>query len=191
MTRHSQEITQALRDWRDGVSGSESLLMEMVYPELKQIAAAYLKQEMRSNLPTTSSLVHEAYLRLVSTRTQDWQSRVHFFGFAARCMRQILTSWARQKLTQKRGGGQDWETYDDLELVSCTRPRSWLELDDALIALEQHNDRMGRIAELRYFGGLTLDEIAEYLSVSTATVKRDWTFAKAWLYQRLTRRDSP
>ncbi|CAM2006799.1 ECF-type sigma factor [Acanthopleuribacter pedis] len=185
MTPPTQEITQLLRDWRDSVPGSESHLMELVYPELKQIAAAYLKQESRNNLPTTSSLVHEAYLRLVSTRTEDWQSRVHFFGFAARCMRQILIAWARQKLTKKRGAGQDWETYDDFELVSCSRPRAWLQLDDAMNALEDYNQRMGRIAELRYFGGLTLDEIAEHLDVSPATIKRDWKFAKAWLYQRL------
>ena len=156
-----------------------------MYDELRKIASSYLSQEHSQRTIQTSDLVHEAYLRLAVTDI-SWQNRAHFFGIAARSMRQILVDYARKKKSGKRGGGMTRVSLTESVLVMDEDFSRLLMLDDALKRLEQVDARLCRVVELRYFSGLTVQETAEALSVSTRTVENDWTLAKAWLFRTMS-----
>jgi RNA polymerase sigma factor (TIGR02999 family) len=178
------EITRILSELRDGHRDAEERLIPLVYAELKRIAAAHLRRERRDHTLQATALVHEAYLRLIG-QTIDWQSRAHFFATAARMMRRILVDHARAQRALKREGALlrvDWnETLNYAE----QRSGELVALDDALLRLASFDPRQSRIVELRFFGGMTEEEIGEVLGVSSRTVKRDWTIAKSWLYGEL------
>jgi RNA polymerase sigma factor (TIGR02999 family) len=159
--------------------------MPLVYDELRRLAAHYMKGERGGHALQATALVNEAYLRLIAVEQVRWQDRAHFFAMAARFMRRILVDAARTRGQQKRGGGAAELSFDEA-LFIATEPRADLvALDDALATLEAIDSRKGQVVEMRFFGGLTLDETAEALQVSRDTVKRDWTFAKLWLLREL------
>jgi RNA polymerase sigma factor (TIGR02999 family) len=159
--------------------------MPLVYDELRRLAAHYMKGERGGHALQATALVNEAYLRLIAVEQVRWQDRAHFFAMAARFMRRILVDAARARGQQKRGGGAAELSFDEA-LFIATEPRADLvALDDALATLEAIDSRTGQVVEMRFFGGLTLDETAEALQVSRDTVKRDWTFAKLWLLREL------
>jgi len=175
-------VTEILRAWRRGESGAEDRLLERIYGELKNIAAHYLGGERAGHTLEPTALVHEAYLRLLEQRGVDWRDRAHFFGLAATMMRRILVDHARTRGRRKRDPGE----MEPLTLTVRAGPEAGiLDLDRALSALAGPYPRPARIVEMRYFGDLDNDQIAECLGVSLATVKRDWQFARAWLRSRL------
>jgi RNA polymerase sigma factor (TIGR02999 family) len=174
------EITELLGQLRRGDTAAESKLAALVYEDLYRIAQRYMRRERREHSLQATVLVHDAYLRLVNQDEQNWQNRSHFFAVAARLMRQILIDHARMHKAQKRGGGGRLP-LDDVLLISDDRLDEILAVDEALTRLAERDGRLARIVELRFFGGLTEDEIAEALGVSPRTVKRDWNVAKAWL----------
>ena len=178
------EITELLQAWRAGDDGALARLAPLVYGELRQIAHARMRQEPPGHYLQTTALVHEAYLRLVDARRVDWQDRAHFFALAARAMRQILVDAARARLAQKRGGAHA-VAFDERLAVSPARDPELLALDEALSQLSAADPRQGQVIELRYFGGLSVDETAEVLGVSPQTVMRDWKLAKLWLVRAL------
>jgi RNA polymerase sigma factor (TIGR02999 family) len=158
--------------------------MPLVYEELRRMARGYLKRQPPNHTFQTSELIHEAYLKLAKGDDQNWQNRAHFFGVAAKAMRHILVDYARSKKSGKRG----WENRVSLgaeTAVSTGRSSELVALDDALTALQALDERKSRVVELRYFGGLTNEEMAEVLKISTETVKRDWRFARTWLLREL------
>ena len=160
--------------------------MPLVYDELRRLAHHYLRQERNDHTLQSTALVHEAYLRLAGQNPPQWQNRAHFFGIAARIMRQILVEYARGRNTSKRGGDACRITLDD----SIAQPQQTdvdvVELDRALTELSELDEQQGRIVELRFFAGLTIEDTSEVLGVSPATVKRDWVTARAWLYRAMT-----
>jgi RNA polymerase sigma factor (TIGR02999 family) len=157
-----------------------------VYDELHRLAHQYMRRERPGRTLQTSGLVNEAYLRLVDQTQIRWESRAQFFGIAARLMRQILVDEARRRSYAKRGGGAIQVTLDEARIIAQEQSTNVLALDDALKALEQIDSRQSRIVELRFFGGLSIEETAEVLKVSPGTVMRDWTFARAWLRNEMT-----
>ena len=179
----SEGVTQLLARWRGGDQEALDELMPLVYAELRRLADRYLRREKGGHTLQPTALVNEAYIRLVGERGVEWENRAHFFGIAARRMRQILVEHARAQHREKRGGAQaDYM----LSLTAADRHAArgdvnLLALDDALKALEEVDPRKCRVVELLYFGGLTIEEAAEALRVSPATVKRDWSMARAWL----------
>ena len=182
-------ITQLLRDWQDGSSSALETLMPLVYDELRHLASRYLSRERRNHTLQTTALVHEAYVKLAGQRDVDWKNRSHFYGIAAQCMRRILVDHARSDRRDKRGGGVEKISLDDVMVAPSTDARDAfdiLALNQALTELETLDPQQGRIVELRYFGGLTIEETADVTGTSPATVKREWTIAKAWLYRELT-----
>jgi RNA polymerase sigma factor (TIGR02999 family) len=176
-----------LADWRQGDQEALGKLMPLVYDELRRLAKSYLRRETSGHTLQTTALVHEAYLRLIDQRVDNWQNRAHFFGIAAQLMRRILIDHARSKQAAKRGSGETRLSLDEALEVSGKNEAELLALDEALTALAAFDPRQGRIIELRYFGGLSIEETAEVLGLSPATVKREWTTAKAWLYRELSR----
>lgn len=179
--RPPNEVTLLLREWSEGDAGALERLIPLVYRELQMLARAHLRDERAGHTLQPTALVHEAYLRLVDQRRVTWQSRGHFFSVAAQMMRRILVDHARARLTEKRGQGVRAIGLDEAISTSPEADAALVSLDDALAALKSLDLRQCRIVELRYFAGLTLEETAEALDVSTATVKREWTLAKAWL----------
>ena len=175
-----------LHAWRDGNGEALDELMPVVYAELRHLASRYLHGERPNHTLQATALVNEAYLRLVDQRHVQWQNRAHFFGIAARIMRHILVDHARKCQAAKRGGGKTRVSFD--EALGATRDVDLVALDEALQRLAALNARQSQIVELRFFGGLTIKEAAEVLRVSPATVKNDWTAAKARLYQELAQR---
>ncbi|HWQ54638.1 MAG TPA: sigma-70 family RNA polymerase sigma factor [Bryobacteraceae bacterium] len=183
----SQEgVTQLLADWGRGDAGALERLTPLVYGELKRLAARYLRRERSDHTLQSTALVHEAYLRLVDQRSVAWQNRAHFFGVAAQLIRRILVDHARGKHAAKRGANAVKLSLEDVMEVPRQRPLDLVALDDALETLAQLDPQQGRIVELRFFAGLSIEETAEVLHISPATVKRDWTAAKAWLYRDLS-----
>jgi RNA polymerase sigma factor (TIGR02999 family) len=178
-------VTQLLLDWTGGNRAALDRLMPLVYDELRRLARRHLQRERSDHTLQTTALVHEAYLKLIDQDRAQWQNRAHFFAIAARAMRRILLMHARKKQAAKRGGGQPHLSLDEGALVTGQRPEEIIALDDALSRLEAMDERLARVVECRYFGGLTIGETAEALDVSPATVKRDWRTAKAWLYRAL------
>lgn len=183
MQPQAKEVTQLLLDWNNGDSAAVDKLMPLIYAELRQLAAGYLKRERRDHTLQPTALVHEAYLKLIEGRRVNWQNRAHFFGAAARLMRHILVDHARGRQAAKRGGYK----VSLNEGLAAAEPVDFdlLALDDALEQLAALDPQQSRVVELRYFGGLSIDETAEVLAVSPATVKRLWTSARAWLHRQL------
>lgn len=182
------EITRLLRDWRNGEPDALDRLTPLVYDELHLIASRHMSREWRVSMYQTTALVSEAYLKLMGQRKLDWQNRAHFFAIAAQIMRRILVDDARRQVRQKRGGGFRGTELE--EASAATSPPALdavdaLALDDALTKLEALDPDQARIVELRFFGGLTIEEAAEVMRVSPATIKREWALAKGWLYREL------
>ena len=178
-------VTRLLLDWSHGDQQALAELMPIIYGELRRLAHNYLRRERPDNTLQTTALVHEAYLKLIDQRSVNWQNRAQFFAIAAQAMRRILIDNARRHLAGKRGKGERI-SLDESAAVSPAKDESLLALDDALRELESIDPQQSRIIELRYFGGLTIDETAEAMTLSPATVKREWAMARAWLYQSLT-----
>ena len=175
------QVTELLQAWSQGDRTAEERLWPIIYAELKSMAERRMLQERESHTLQTNALVHEVYLRLVDWKEAQWQSRAHFFGMCARMMRQILVDHARARNFQKRGGGVLRITEDDIATASESKSGMILELDDALAHLAVHYPRQSDVVELRFFGGLSVEETAVVLEVSPPTVVRDWGFARAWL----------
>jgi RNA polymerase sigma factor (TIGR02999 family) len=181
-------VTELLRAWGEGDLGARDQLLPLVYQELRRRAAAHLRRERRNHMLQPTELVHEAYLRLVGQRPGAWQNRSQFFGLASQMMRRILVDRARAHRMAKRSGRWTRLTLD--EAAAATRPKEVdiLDLDAALTELAAFDERKARVAELRFFGGLSLEETGEALGVSLATVERDWQAARAWLFKTLSGR---
>ena len=184
MAVSSERVTELLGKWRTGDQEALQALVPLVYNELRVVARRYLRRERQSHTLQTEALVHEAYLRLLDGRPMATENRAHFVAVAARLMRQILVDYARSHQAAKRGAGQTVELTLDVELPHSPRA-DVVALDDALNALSQRDAQQGRIVELRFFGGLTIEETAEALDISPATVKRDWAMARAWLSREM------
>jgi RNA polymerase sigma-70 factor, ECF subfamily len=181
-----QEVTQLLVDWSNGNQAALDRLMPLVYTELRQLARRYMRRERSGHTMQTTALIHEAYLRLVDQNQVRWQNQAHFFGIAARLMRHILIEHARRHARAKRGGGAGKISLDETAIVSQARAAELLALDDALEQLAAIDQRKSRVVELRFFGGLSVEEAAEVLNVAPNTVLRDWRMAKAWLRREIS-----
>jgi RNA polymerase sigma factor (TIGR02999 family) len=175
-----------LKAWGSGDQAALDRLAEHVYPELRLIARRYMKNEGQGNTLQTTAIVHEVYLRLVDVGKVDWQARAQFFAMAAQMMRRILVDAARARRSQKRGGMAVITDLDETAVLSPAPDRSILALDEALTAFSQVAPRQAKVVELRYFGGLTEEEIVTALKISPRTVRRDWDLAKAWLLRELS-----
>jgi len=180
------EVTALLRDWSGGDQRALERLLPLVYGELRKLAASYMRRERSDHTLQPTALVHEAYLRLVDQRAVDWRNRAHFFGIAARMMRRILVDHARRRQAAKRDGAA-YRISGSADSDEAERDPDLLALDVALDGLEALDPRQARIIELRFFGGLTVEETAEVAGISTATVKREWQTARAWLARELRR----
>lgn len=179
----AEEITRLLGRWREGDHAAFDHLFRVLYGELRQLAQSYVSQEREGHTLQGTALVHEAYLRLLGQSQVDWQDRGHFFAVAARAMRRILVDHARREKALKRGGGE--KVALDTELVIGVGGPDFEALDAALEKLGQLDPRRTKVVELRFFGGMKEDEIARHLGISPATVRRDWSVARAWLYREL------
>jgi RNA polymerase sigma factor (TIGR02999 family) len=178
-------VTALLDDWSHGNRGALDDLMPIVYAELRRVAARQLRSEREGHTLQPTALVHEAYVRLVDQRQANLRNRAHFFGVAAQVMRRILVDHARRHHARKRGDGAELVSIDQASKSAAADETSILELDHALQRLRDVDDELARIAELRAFGGLTVEEAAHFLNVSPSTVKRQWRIAKAWLAREL------
>jgi RNA polymerase sigma-70 factor, ECF subfamily len=186
MTIVSQEITELLLKWSAGDKAALEQLIPIVYPELRRLARRYMRREAAVHTLQTSALINEAYLRLVDQKGIEWQDRAHFFAVAAQVMRHILIDHARSHRYGKRGAGAQHVALDNVAIVSEERAAEFIALDDALTNLAVLDERKTKIVELRFFGGLTVDEIAEVMRISPITVKREWRSAKAWLHLEIS-----
>jgi RNA polymerase sigma factor (TIGR02999 family) len=182
----TSETTQLLRAWADGDSGALEQLTPRVYRTLRRIAGYQMQNERAGNSMQATALVHEAYLQLIDVNNVSWQHRAHFFAVSAQIMRHILLDRARRRIAAKRGGTAERVNLDELPDLSGNRARELIALEDALNALAKNDPRKARVVELRFFGGLSVDETAEVLSVSPETVMRDWKFARSWLHAQLS-----
>jgi len=180
------EVTQLLLDWSSGDKAALDRLMPLVYEELRRLAHHYMGRERPGHTLQTTAIVNEAYLQLIDQRNVQWQNRAHFFGVAAQAMRHILVDYARTRQTAKRGGGARPISLEEAALVTQERAGELVAFDDALKELERLSKRQSRVVELRYFGGLSVEETATVLEVSSDTVMRDWSMAKTWLHRALT-----
>jgi RNA polymerase sigma factor (TIGR02999 family) len=177
----SQGITELLVAWGDGDCAALDKLTPLVYQELHKLAHSHMKRERPGHTIQTSALVNEAFVKLVDQRRVRWQNRAHFFGIASQMMRRILVDYARSRHYAKRGGGAQQVSLDEAMIVSEARAAEVVALDDALSALAEIDQRKSQIVEMRFFGGLSIEQTAEVLGISPGTVMRDWTLAKAWL----------
>lgn len=187
-TPSPSEVTQTFLRWRQGDAGALDALLPLVYGEMRRLAAGYLRDERVGHTLQPTALAHEAYLRLLDQRHVSWQNRAHFMGLAAQAMRRILTDHARRRGAQKRGGDAVHVALEDADVPGGSSDPMGVsveDLDTALDRLAQLDERQARVVELRFFTGLSIDEAAEVLAVSPATVKRDWTLARAWLHREL------
>ena len=181
-----QEVTQLLKDWSGGDEGALGKLIPLVQPELHRLAHHYMSRERTGHTLQTTALLNEAYLQLVDDPKRNWQNRTHFMAAAAQLMRRIIVDYARERRSLKRGGGALKVSLDEAALVTEKQSEELLALDEALERLGVQDPRKRQIVELRYFGGLTVEETAEFLKLSHRTVKREWRTAKAWLYRALS-----
>ena len=187
MTGHSShDVTQLLQNWCRGDQAALDKLVPLVYDELHRLAHIYMVRERPDHTLQTSALVNEAYLRLINADRVQWQDRTHFFAISANVMRRILVQFARSRGSRKRGGGAQVE-FDEALVPSPERDADLIALDEALTALAAIDPREAKVVELRFFGGMNVEETAEVLQLSGMTVKRDWNHAKAWLLQELKR----
>jgi RNA polymerase sigma-70 factor (ECF subfamily) len=183
------DVTALLSQLTQGNNEASEKLIPLVYDELKRLARAYMRRERPDHTLQTTALVHEAYLRLVRQQAVNWQGRSHFFGIAAQLMRRILIDHARGHLREKRGGAREVLPLNEVLVFSPEHSEELVKLDEALARLSKLDARQSRIVELRFFGGLSVEETAEFLGVSPKTVKRDWAVAKAWLHGELRNND--
>lgn len=182
----AHEITEILVEWSHGDPRAMERLFPIVYEELRQQAKHYLRRERVNHTLQPTALVHEAYMRLAGARGTAIENRIHFFGIASRIMRQILVDHARQHNAEKRGGAAHRFSIQTLDILPDQSAGDMLELNEALQRLEQIDQRKCKVVEMRFFGGLSEHEIAEFLGVSEKTVRRDWKFAKLWLFRELS-----
>jgi RNA polymerase sigma-70 factor, ECF subfamily len=182
------DVTTLLNKLGDGEQEAAAQLAPLIYGELRRLAVQRLRHERPGHTLEATALVHEVYLKLAGRRNATWQNRVQFFAVVSQLMRRILVDYARSKQSVKRGGGQQKVSLDEVLLIAPDRTDELLAVHEVLSRLEKLDPRQGRIVELRYFGGLTMDETAEVLHVSPKTVMRDWNIAKAWLYGELKER---
>jgi RNA polymerase sigma factor (TIGR02999 family) len=178
-------VTQLLMDWSHGDNAALAELTPLVYEELRRLAHHFMEGQRPDHTLQTTALVDDAYLRLADQTNPNWQNRAHFFAVAARAMRQILVNYAKSNRAQKRGGGALKVELDEAAIVSPEQSKEIVDLHEALERLGALDSRKARVVELKFFGGLNHDEIAEVMKISTVTVRRDWVFAKAWLYTEL------
>ena len=186
-----KQITQMLVDWGNGDQAALEKLTPLVYTELHRLARRYMGRERPGHTLQTSALVNEAYIRLIDWKKIQWQNRAHFFAVSAQLMRRILVDFARSRNYAKRGGALRNVSLDEATVISREKSGDIVALDDALDSLAQLNERQSRVVELRFFGGLSLEEIAEVLKVSVGTVRRDWSLARAWLHRELSKSQDP
>ena len=185
MTPSPEEVTRLLLDWSNGNQAALERLTPLVYEELHRLAHRHMNRERPDHTLQTSALVNEAYMRLAEQRDVQWQNRAHFFSIASRLMRRILVDHARAHQYAKRGGGAIQVSLDEAAYVSQERASELVALDDALTSLASIDQRKSEVVELRFFGGMSVEETAHVLGVSPITVKRDWSTAKAWLYRAI------
>jgi RNA polymerase sigma factor (TIGR02999 family) len=174
--------------WRQGEEEALEKLLPIVFEELHQLAHCYMRRESPGHILQSTALVNEAYMRLIDAQHQPWQNRAHFFGICARMMRQILVDYARSMHRLKRGGVAPQVSLDEAMVLPDEKDIDLIALDDSLKALAETDERKSRVVELRFFGGLSVEESAEVLKVSPETVMRDWVWAKAWLYREMAKR---
>ena len=179
------DITALLVDWNNGDKSAMERLLPLVERELHRLAHSYMRREDPNHTLQTTALINETYLRLVDQRKVQWQNRAHFFGIAAQIMRRILLNYARDQNRLKRGGRAIHVSLSEAMVMPAEKDRELIALNDALTRLEALDERKSKVVELRYFGGLTVPEVAEVLKVSEITVMRDWAFAKAWLSREM------
>lgn len=184
-------VTQLLTAWGNGDEAARDQLMTLVYEELHRLAHRHIRNERPGHTLQTSALVNEAFVRLVDIKNVTWQSRAHFFAIAAQMMRRILVDYARTRRYAKRGGDARQVTLNEELIVPDQRSADVIALDEALNELANIDDRKRKVVELRFFGGLSIEETAEVLAVSPGTVMRDWTLAKAWLKRAMTQENTP
>jgi len=187
MTPAPQEVSQLLRDWGNGDQEALDKLMPLVYEELRRMAKRHMDRQGPGHTLQTTALIHEAFLRLVDQKEAHWQNRAHFFAVAARAMRHILVDYARARHAAKRGGEALVVSLDEAAVASDERVAEMVALDDALDSLAAVDRRKCQVVELRYFGGLSVEETAEVLKVSPETVARDWRLARTWLLRELSK----
>jgi len=183
-----KEVTQLLIAWGNGEEEALEKLVPLIYDELRRIARRYMKREPAGHTLQTTALVNEAYLRLIEQKGVKWQNRAHFLAISAQLMRRILVSMARARHADKRGGEAHQVSLDEALVISEERAAELVALDEAMNELAALDPRRSRVVELRYFGGLSVEETAEVLNISPDTVMRDWKRAKAWLYTELNRK---
>jgi len=186
MTTSSDQVTSLLLSWSNGDKSALEKLIPLVSTELRRLARHYMAKERADHTLQTSALINEAYLRLVNQRTVEWQNRAHFFAVSAEIMRHILIDHARSYQYEKRGAGAQKMALDEVATLSYQRAKELVDLDDALTELAAFDPRQSQIVELRFFGGLSLEEIAEVMDISLATVKRELRTAKLWLQRLMT-----
>jgi RNA polymerase sigma-70 factor (ECF subfamily) len=179
------DITALLVDWNNGDKSAIERLLPLVERELHRLAHSYMRREDPDHTLQTTALINETYLRLIDQRKVQWQNRAHFFGIAAQIMRRILLNYARDQNRMKRGGRTIHVSLSEAMVMPAEKDRELIALNDALTRLEAIDERKSKVVELRYFGGLTVPEVAEVLKVSEITVMRDWAFAKAWLSREM------
>ena len=184
-----EPVTDLLRAWRNGDEEALDRLTPLIYDELHKIAEQALRRERRNHTLQTTAVLNEAFLRLFDQKRVDWQSRNHFFAVAAKLMRRILVDYARKHHAEKRGGEAVKLSLDDIDAPAVVRAAGLIALDDAMKSLAAYDQRKARVVELRFFGGLSVEETAEALDIHKATVERDWEFAKAWLHRELSREE--
>ena len=187
MTKPSlHEVTQLLQSWSEGNQEALDKLVPLVHAELHRLARHYMSNERPGHTLQTTELVNEAYVRLIDWKNVRWQNRAHFFGVAAQIMRRILVDFARSRASAKKGGGTQYVSLSEAMTISPERGEDLIALDDVLEKLSELDSRKSRIVELRFFGGLSVEETAEVLKISARTVMRDWGLAQAWLYRELS-----
>ncbi|MEO6725808.1 MAG: sigma-70 family RNA polymerase sigma factor [Blastocatellia bacterium] len=186
-TSPNNDVTQLLIDWRKGDQAALDQLVPLIYQELHKIAGGYLSRERSGHTIQPTALIHEAYLRMVAQQMPEWQNRKHFFGVAAQLMRQILVENARSHSAAKRGAGEQNLPLEEALVYSTERPGDLVALDDALNSLAALDPRKSRMVELRFFGGLSLEETAEVMGVSIPTVVREMRLAQAWLHREMAK----
>jgi RNA polymerase sigma factor (TIGR02999 family) len=180
------EVTQLLQDWSDGDQSALEKLLPLVEADMHRLARRYMRKESPDCVLQTTALINEAYIRLIKGKKMRWQNRVHFFGVSTRLMRQILVDYARKQHRLKRGGAVIKVSLEEAVAVAQERGEDVVALDEALISLSAIDRRQSLIVELRFFGGLSVEEVAEVLKVAPRTVQREWTLARAWLYRELS-----
>ena len=187
MDRPSGEVTRLLQEWSNGQEQALDRLVPHIHHELRKLAASYMRKERPDHTLQPTALVNEAFLKLIDQRAVKWQNRAHFFGIAAQAMRRILVDHARAHAAGKRGDGVRKVSLDDAMMIGGTVDIDLIALDEALTRLAAIDPQQSRVIELRYFGGLTMDETAEVMHISPATVGREWRMAKAWLFAEIGR----